>query len=255
MAKYLLIAAIVISVATAVVGYMNHTTLVETKATLEQTTTKLNATTTNLTDTTKKLKDTTATLDATTKEKTDLATELGTTKSDLATAKSSLDTVTKESADKDAKITDLQAQVDKYKTLIPTTTKPDEDPFAVFKQQIDELNAQVASLKEQLEASKAKVATLEAAEKARQQHVMQKGLEGRVLAVNPAWNFVVISIGDKQGVSSNAEMLLKRGDQFLGKVRVTSVEPSTSIADIVANTLPEGVSVQPGDTVIFQGND
>jgi hypothetical protein len=82
--------------------------------------------------------------------------------------------------------------------------------------------------------------------------MMQEGLEGRVLAVNPAWNFVVLSIGDRQGVVNNAEMLLKRGGQYLGKVRITSVEPSTSIADIVANTLPSGVAVQPGDSVIFQ---
>jgi hypothetical protein len=32
---------------------------------------------------------------------------------------------------------------------------------------------------------------------------------------------------------------------------VTSVEPSTSIADIVVRTVPRGFSVMPGDTVIY----
>jgi hypothetical protein len=32
------------------------------------------------------------------------------------------------------------------------------------------------------------------------------------------------------------------------------VEPSTSIADIVAKSLPSGVAVQPGDSVIYQGD-
>ena len=50
----------------------------------------------------------------------------------------------------------------------------------------------------------------------------------------------------------NAEMLIKRGNQLVGKVRVTSVEPSTSIADIVANSVPRGLSIQPGDNVIYQ---
>jgi len=83
---------------------------------------------------------------------------------------------------------------------------------------------------------------------------MREGLEGRVLAVNPAWNFVVLSIGDKSGVVNNSELLVKRGGQLLGKVRVTAVEPSTSIADIVANSMPAGVSVQPGDSVIYQSS-
>jgi cell shape-determining protein MreC len=81
---------------------------------------------------------------------------------------------------------------------------------------------------------------------------MRNGLEGRILAVNPAWNFVVLSLGDKNGVVSNAELLVKRGTQLIGKVRVTSVEPSTSIADIVANSVPEGATISPGDDVIYQ---
>jgi septal ring factor EnvC (AmiA/AmiB activator) len=256
MAKYLLIAAIVISLVTAGIGYKNHETLVATKTTLEQTTTTLNQTKANLATTTKNFNETTATLKATEEEKTKLAADLLATQGELKTTKEGLDAATKAGEEKDAKITTLQAEVDKYIALIPKgPTDGDGDPFAEFKRQIEELNAQIASLKEQNDPKSATIAKYAAEEAARKQKQMQKGLEGRVLAVNPAWNFVVISIGDKQGVVSNAELLLKRGDQFLGKVRITSVEPSTSIADIVANTLPEGVSVQPGDTVIFQGND
>jgi hypothetical protein len=80
---------------------------------------------------------------------------------------------------------------------------------------------------------------------------MRTGLEGRILAVNQAWNFVVLSLGDRNGVIGNAEMLIKRGSQLIGKVRITSVEPSTSIADIIANSVRSGLTVQPGDTVIY----
>ena len=117
---------------------------------------------------------------------------------------------------------------------------------------IAELEALVTSLQGKLKANEDALATYKVKEEKRSKGMMQEGLEGRVLAVNPAWNFVVLSIGDRQGVVNNAEMLLKRGGQYLGKVRITSVEPSTSIADIVANTLPTGVAVQPGDSVIFQ---
>ena len=101
-------------------------------------------------------------------------------------------------------------------------------------------------------SSRSQLSALAKKEQDRAQQRMRHGLEGRVLAVNPAWNFVVLNLGDKNGVVNNAELLVKRGTQFIGKVRVTSVEPSTSIADIVANSVPQGATISPGDDVIYQ---
>ena len=98
----------------------------------------------------------------------------------------------------------------------------------------------------------AQVAELKRKDGARQNSQMRQGLSGTILAVNQAWNFVVLSLGDRQGVVSNAEMLVQRDGQYLGKIRVTSVEPSTSIADILVRTVPRGLSVMPGDRVIYQ---
>ena len=103
-----------------------------------------------------------------------------------------------------------------------------------------------------LDSTRAQLATFQREKEDRMRQKMRNGLEGRVLAVNPAWNFVVLSLGDKNGVVNNAELLVKRGTQFIGKVRVTSVEPSTSIADIVANSVPQGTTISPGDDVIYQ---
>jgi len=81
----------------------------------------------------------------------------------------------------------------------------------------------------------------------------QPGLHGTVLAVNRAYNFVVLNLGGRQGVETNAEMLVLRGGTLIGKIRVSSVEPATAIGDIITSTLPRGVQVQPGDTVIYAG--
>jgi hypothetical protein len=43
---------------------------------------------------------------------------------------------------------------------------------------------------------------------------------------------------------------VKRGNTRIGKVRVTSVEPASSIADIIPGSLVGGLSIQPGDYVI-----
>jgi hypothetical protein len=77
------------------------------------------------------------------------------------------------------------------------------------------------------------------------------GIHGSVLAVNQAYNFVVLSLGERQGVAANSAMLVRRRGVLIGKIRISSVEPTTAIGDIVMNTLARGVQVQPGDTVIY----
>ena len=79
-------------------------------------------------------------------------------------------------------------------------------------------------------------------------------VRGTVLAVNQAYNFVVLNLGDRQGLEPNAEMLVLRDTTIIGKIRISSVEPSTAIGDILGNSLARGVQVQPGDTVIYAGS-
>jgi hypothetical protein len=81
------------------------------------------------------------------------------------------------------------------------------------------------------------------------------GIRGTVLAVNRAYNFVVLSLGGRQGVEPNSEMLVLRGGSFIGKIRISSVEPATAIGDIITSSLARGVQVQPGDTVIYAGTN
>ncbi len=79
------------------------------------------------------------------------------------------------------------------------------------------------------------------------------GVRGNVLAVNQAYNFVVLNLGGRQGVEANSEMLVLRGGVLIGRIRVSSVEPATAIGDIITNSLARGVQVQPGDVVIYAG--
>jgi len=258
MSKILLIVAIIISLGTAILGYVNKQTLDETKVNLEQAGASLSSTQKTLATTTKELAEKTEALATTTTSKeqaeASLASneaELGKAKSDLAAAqgeaesnKTAMDGMRTEIADLQQKIADLIAAKPDGGQIVQA-----EDP-----EKLAELEALVQSLQNKLDASEANLAELKAKEDARLAQRMKEGLEGRVLAVNPAWNFVVLSIGDKSGVVNNAELLVKRGGQLLGKVRVTAVEPTNSIADIVANSMPAGVSVQPGDTVIYQSS-
>jgi cell shape-determining protein MreC len=73
------------------------------------------------------------------------------------------------------------------------------------------------------------------------------GISGKVTFVNRAWNFVVLNVGLSSGVVPNGELILYRGRNFLGKVKVTSAEDNTSVADILPNAKAD---IQIGDDVL-----
>ncbi|MDD5199327.1 MAG: hypothetical protein PHC88_05940 [Terrimicrobiaceae bacterium] len=256
MAKYLLIVAVVISLATAGLGFVNRGNLTQAKADLASAQATLVTTRKNLDESKKALTSANATKDAATTDKEKIVADLEAARSDLTATKNQLTEAKTAATDKDTQIKTLTDENDQLKKDVANAggagAKDNTGAPAVDPAQLQELQALVASQNEKIKETTSQLADLRKKDDERRKKQMQQGLEGRVLAVNPAWNFVVLSIGDRQGVVTNAELLLKRGGQYLGKVRVTSVEPSTSIADIVANTLPAGVAVQPGDSVIYQ---
>jgi hypothetical protein len=80
---------------------------------------------------------------------------------------------------------------------------------------------------------------------------LPSGLAGEIVAVNRGWGFVVVGIGDKAGARANAFGIVVRGTERIGKVSVTSVGPKKCVADVIAGTVPSGITIEPGDRVIF----
>lgn len=62
---------------------------------------------------------------------------------------------------------------------------------------------------------------------------LRAGLKGKVIAVDPKWDFVVLNIGGDQGVLDDGEMLVSRDGKLVAKVIVRSVEKDRSIANIM----------------------
>jgi flagellar biosynthesis GTPase FlhF len=73
------------------------------------------------------------------------------------------------------------------------------------------------------------------------------GLKGKVVAVDPKWDFVVLDIGGNQGVVPRGQLLVNRDGKLVAKLRVVSVDADRSIA----NVMPEWSQgqVMAGDTV------
>jgi hypothetical protein len=58
-------------------------------------------------------------------------------------------------------------------------------------------------------------------------------LSGKILVSDPKWDFVVLNIGEEQGVKEAGELLVNRGGKLVAKVIVRSVQKDRSIANVM----------------------
>jgi hypothetical protein len=57
-------------------------------------------------------------------------------------------------------------------------------------------------------------------------------LTGEVVAYNEGWNFVVVNLGDKQGVTPESKLMIQRGGKMIAQLQITDVQPKFSTAGI-----------------------
>ena len=263
MAKIFSILTLLVALGATFLGFQSKTLVEKLKIAADKEHTDLGRTREDL----KKTKDTLKTTqDELATTKTELETTKGTlrtTEAELTTKKSELETTKTMLAEKEQKIVE-------YEKLIASMPKPEAGKG--LKEQIEEMQKTTADLKTQvqnLEKEKAeketvidglnaktkelegRIAPLNAKIRKFEVGIIQEGLRGRVLAVNAGWGFCVLSLGDKQGAAANRILVVARGGQAIGKVKITSVETSQSVADIVSGSFAPGMYVQPGDEVIY----
>src|SRR5439155_7644786 len=63
--------------------------------------------------------------------------------------------------------------------------------------------------------------------------ILPAGLKGKVVVVDPKYNFVVLDIGANKGVEPRGVLVVSRNSKLVAKVRVASVQPDRSIANIM----------------------
>lgn len=114
-----------------------------------------------------------------------------------------------------------------------------------------ELNAQLTAASQAKQQEVAKVKKEEEFQVQRSQQLALNGLVATVVAVNNEWGFVMINAGRAHGVSADSSLLVKRGDARVARLRVTNIEDMMTVANVVDGSAVSGVSVRPGDKVIF----
>ena len=161
--------------------------------------------------------------------------------------------------DKESEVLALQKQIEEKQ---PGSVNPGAPSTVELQAQLDDARQQLDAaerekslLSEKVQTIKERSSQLEDEKKRRAVARGKVGVQGKVLAVNQAYNFVVLSLGGRNGVEPHSEMLIVRDGTFIGKIRISSVEPATAIGDIITSTLARGVQVQPGDIVIYAGSN
>jgi hypothetical protein len=195
-----------------------HTQLTQTQATLATTKQNLATTQKNLADTQQQLADS----QAARKKAEDTAAAQTKRADDLS------DKLAKATQDRDAAQADLAAykatgrspdEILKLLALI----KQDQDTIAAINDEKKVLARNLLRVQNQLNEliGTNYVVTLPA------------DLKGEVVKVDPKWDFVVLNIGDEQGVLQDGEMLISRNGKLVAKVVVRSVYQGQCIANII----------------------
>jgi multidrug efflux pump subunit AcrA (membrane-fusion protein) len=195
-----------------------HTNLTQTQSTLASTQKELATTKTDLAQTQQQLAD----AKSARKKAEDTAAAQTKIAADLS------DKLAKVTQDRDAAQADLAAykatgkspdEVLKLVALI----KQDSDTIAAINDEKAVLTRTVARLNNELAKYTGPDPTIK----------LPADLKGKVVVVDPKWDFVVLNIGDEQGVLENGELLVSRDGKLVAKVIVRTVEKGRCIANIM----------------------
>lgn len=190
--------------------------------------------------------------------------DLTTTKKTLATTQKELQSQTARADDLDKQKTDLAAQVAAAKgerdaaqaKLIawdfigktPDEVKKIIADLAVTQKQRDTYVAENKILSRENTKLNAKLADFIGDNPP---VILPTGLKGNVVAVDPKFDFVVLDIGGNQGVLERGEMLVNRKGKLVAKIRIATVSPERSVANILPESKMPNLEVMEGDQVLY----
>lgn len=166
-----------------------------------------------------------------------LGKDLTSTKNDLDSTNSKLK-VTQEQ---------LQTYTDELKGKKPTELFSEITDLSEKYKVAESENKLLASAKEKAEFELKKLRETE--ELRRPGSTKSVSLSGKIVAVNPTWNFVILDLGKNDQVVEGLSMVIYRGEKMIGKAKVVTVDATTSVADLVPGTPAQAIEV--GDQVVY----
>jgi hypothetical protein len=183
-----------------------------------------------------------------------------TAKSNLAKAEKELDLSKQELAEskteRDKAVTTAAAQIKKAEELstkLTQTTQERDDAqtklaayvaTGITADQVGQLSRALKNSRDELDIAKEEQLVLQRMVERLQVRLdryegtnkvvtLRANLRGKILVVDPKWDFVVLNIGLAQGAIENGELLVSREGRLVAKIVVRSVEKNRCIANII----------------------
>lgn len=116
----------------------------------------------------------------------------------------------------------LGIRVDEVKGVI-AAAKESQEALVTANKENQILNREIAKLKNRLAYY----------EGTNQPPALPIGLKGKVLVADPKWQFVVLNVGEEDGVLERGELLVSRNGRLVGRVQVQSVQKDRCIANVM----------------------
>jgi len=204
------------------------------------------------------------TLQANLKEQTEgrrvAETDLAKTRKDLKATSDKLKetetTLASTTEERDKAVAEAKAQSTRAETLATELTKTREDrdtaqaELAAYSasglkpEQVVALNKQMKGLQETLAGTQSENRVLGQKLKRVQNELdryvspekpvlLPAALRGKILVTDPKWNFVVLNIGEDQGILEHGELLVNRSGKLVAKLVVRSVQKDRCIANVM----------------------
>ncbi len=131
-------------------------------------------------------------------------------------------------------VTDLKtklAAAEQARDAAAQQVKDATDKMKALTDQVTAADGEKKLINEKLKESDAKLRYYEGKEGV----TLPESLTGKVLYYDKTWNFVVLDVGKKKGVLPSGVMILHRGTDIVGKVRVATVDDDCCIADFMGD--------------------
>lgn len=186
--------------------------------------------------------DTNADLEQTRADLEQTRAELERTKDELDAAKTTIARQSQEIGEKNQQIASLNDTIsglEEEKASLEVQIQDKEDAIAQLEGEKAGLEEEKAMLEAQLE----KLSITQDTNRA-----LPPGTVGKIVFVNDAWQFVIVDLGSNQGAVAGAELMVHRGDNYLGKIRLSAVRENVSIAEIVSGSKGQ---IKENDDVLF----
>lgn len=135
-------------------------------------------------------------------------------------------------------------QVEKFVTDL-------EDERKQLQTQYDEIDKIAETLGTGVAKNEARLTDFDKRQEDRTRRLKANSVSSLITAVNDNWGFVIIKPHPDATITETSKLIVVRGSNHVGRLKINAIEPNRVIADIDYDSLAPGFRIRSGDRVIL----